>query len=248
MATVEVLNAQNKKAGALDLPAAVFEAPFRPDLLHAEVRRQLALRRRGTHATKNRAGVSGGGAKPWRQKGTGRARQGTIRAPQWESGGVVFGPVPRSHALSLPRKVRKAALRTALSQRLREGALTVVEALEFEGYSTKRVAELLGLLSLSDSGVLVVIEAENRFLERSARNLVGVTVLRVEGLDVYDVLRHPRLLITKAAVATIEEKLGGRATGEPSAPPGEPKARASRAARKTSAAGTRSRKPSGGVE
>jgi len=207
MATLDVVTAGNRKAGSVDLDPSVFEAPVRPHLFHAEVRRQLAKRRSGTHSTKNRAAVSGGGIKPWKQKGTGRARQGTIRAPQWAGGGVVFGPVPRSYEHALPKKVRKAALRGALSHQLREGNIKVVDELELAEYKTKRVAKLLRDLSLADAPVLIVIAAEDPFLERSARNLPNVSVLRVAGLNVYDVLRHRRLLITKAAVGVIGERL-----------------------------------------
>jgi large subunit ribosomal protein L4 len=208
MATLDVLSSDNKKTGSVDLSAVVFEAPVKPDLFHAEVRRQLASRRAGTHSTKNRAAVSGGGAKPWRQKGTGRARQGTIRAPQWQGGGSVFGPVPRSYEHSLNKKMRRAALRGALSLRLGEGAITVVDDLGIDSYSTKQVNGLLGQLSLAGEGVLIVIEAENAFVERSARNLPKVSVLRVAGLNVMDVLRHPRLLLTRSAVDAVEARLG----------------------------------------
>src|SRR5262245_41735791 len=132
MATLDVMTEQNRKAGTVELSPGVFEAPVKPHLFHAEVRRQLAARRAGTHSARNRAGVSGGGSKPWRQKGTGRARQGTTRAPQWAGGGVVFGPVPRSHEHSLPKKVRRAALRGALSHKLREGQVVVLDALAFD--------------------------------------------------------------------------------------------------------------------
>jgi large subunit ribosomal protein L4 len=208
MATLNVVSAGNKNAGSVDLDPSVFEAPVRTHLFHAEVRRQLAKRRRGTHSTKNRAAVSGGGIKPWKQKGTGRARQGTIRAPQWAGGGVVFGPVPRSYEHALPKKLRRAALRAALSHQLREGNITVVDALGLEEYKTKRVAQLLRDLALADSAVLIVIASQDPYIERSARNLPGVCVLRVAGLNVYDVLRHRKLLLTKDAVAAIGERLG----------------------------------------
>lgn len=208
MTTLDVVTSENKKAGSVELPASIFEATVKPDLFHTEVRRQLAARRAGTHSTKNRATVSGGGAKPWRQKGTGRARQGTTRAPQWAGGGSVFGPVPRSHEHSVPKKVRKAALRGALSLRQREGAITVVDEIEIPEFKTKRVVDLLKTLSLDGSGVLIVIDERNDKLERSGRNLPGVAVVRVEGLNVYDILRHPGLLLTKAAVAGIEARLG----------------------------------------
>ena len=206
MASLDVVTLDNRKTGTVELSAAVFEAAVKPHLFHAEVRRQLAARRSGTHATKNRAAVSGGGAKPWRQKGTGRARQGTIRAPQWAGGGVVFGPVPRSHEIALPKKVRRAALRSALSQRLREGALTVVDAFALDGFSTKRVAAVLRALGI-ESGALIVIEAPSPVVEASARNLPGVGVIRAEGLNVLDVLRHRHLVITRAALEAVERRL-----------------------------------------
>ena len=208
MATQELLTTSGKQ-GSVELDPAVFEAPVRPHLFHAEVRRQLAKRQRGTHATKNRAGVSGGGSKPWRQKGTGRARQGSIRAPQWAGGGAVFGPVPRSHAHALPKKVRRAALRGALSLRHKEGALVAVDALALEEPKTKRVVELLGRLGLDGSAsLLIVVAGEDAVLERAARNLPRVTVLRVAGLNVYDVLRHQRLLVTRDALDAIHARLG----------------------------------------
>ncbi len=208
MAKLDVVTTENKKAGSVDVNSAIFEAPVKPHLVHAEVRRQLSKRQRGTHGTKNRSAVSGGGAKPWRQKGTGRARQGTNRAPQWAGGGVAFGPVPRSHEHSLPKKVRSAALRSALSQQLRRGAITVVDRISLDGYKTKWVVEMLKGLGIADTGVLIVVETANPLLEASSRNLEGVSVLRVAGLNVYDVLRHPKLLVTKAAVVAIEERLG----------------------------------------
>jgi large subunit ribosomal protein L4 len=193
MTTIDVVTTDNQKAGSLDLPPVVFEAKVLPDLLHAEVRRQLAKRRAGTHSTKNRSAVSGGGSKPWRQKGTGRARQGTI---------------PRSYAHALPKKVRRAALRGALSLRSAEGAITVVDALNLPEFKTRRVAEILKSLSLSGEAVLIVIAEQDEKLERSAENIPGIGVIRVAGLNVYDVLRHSKLLVTKAAVAAIEERLG----------------------------------------
>ncbi|MBW2268298.1 MAG: 50S ribosomal protein L4 [Deltaproteobacteria bacterium] len=211
MATVDVVTVENKKAGTVDLDPTVFEVQVKPHLFHAEVRRQLAERHRGTHSTKNRTAVSGGGAKPWRQKGTGRARQGTTRAPQWKGGGAVFGPVPRDYGHKLPKKVRRAALCGALSHRLQEEAVTVVEALPLEEYKTKRVREMLAALGLAGQSVLLVVEAADAFLERSARNLYGVNVLRAEGLNVYDVLRHDKLVMTRAAVPVVAERLGAEA-------------------------------------
>jgi large subunit ribosomal protein L4 len=212
MSTQDVVTIENRKAGQIELPAAVFESQVKPDLLHAEVRRQLARRRAGTHSTKNRHAVSGGGIKPWRQKGTGRARQGSIRSPQWAGGGVVFGPVPRSYEHSLPKKVRRAALCGALSLRRQEGGITVVEEIALDEFKTQRVRAILRSLSLDGQRVLFVIDAKNEYLERSARNLHGVGVLRVEGLNVYDVLQHPKLVLTRAAVAAIEARLATTAS------------------------------------
>lgn len=215
MASLDVVNVKNEKAGSIELAPEIFDARIRPHLYHAEVGRQLALRRQGTHSTKNRSAVSGGGAKPYRQKGTGRARQGTTRAPQWAGGGVVFGPVPRSYGYKLPKKMRRAALVSALSQWTRDNAITVVEELEISEYKTKAVAEILSTLGLSGQKVLVVIPEANPVLEASVRNLPGVGLVRVEGLNVYDVLRHPRILITRAALASLETLLGqGRSGAE----------------------------------
>jgi len=207
MASLDVVTVDNRRAGTVELSAAVFEAAVKPHLFHAEVRRQMAARRSGSHSTKNRAAVSGGGTKPWRQKGTGRARQGTIRAPQWAGGGVVFGPVPRSYEFSLPKKVRRAALRSALSQRLREGALRVLDALALDEFSTKKMAAILAGLGVAEGGALIVIEAPDPKVEASARNLPGVGVIRAEGLNVLDVLRHRHLVMTRAALEAVERRL-----------------------------------------
>jgi large subunit ribosomal protein L4 len=151
--------------------------------------------------------VSGGGSKPWRQKGTGRARQGSTRSPQWSGGGVVFGPVPRSYDHSLSKKVRRAALRGALSLRQQEGAITVVDELAVDEFKTKRVAEILTALGLAGQSVLIAIAEADEKLEISARNLDRVGVIRVEGLNVYDVLRHAKLVLTRAAVEALDARL-----------------------------------------
>lgn len=202
-----VVTIENAASGSIQLDPSIFEVRVKPDLLHAEVRRQLARRHAGTHSTKNRHAVSGGGAKPWRQKGTGRARQGTSRAGQWAGGGAVFGPVPRSYVHSLPRKVRAAALRSALSLRIQEGALTILEDFLLEEYKTRRVVEILSSLELAEKSVLIVIRDADPRVERSVRNLPQVDVIRAIGLNVYDVLRHPKLLATREAVHAISERL-----------------------------------------
>jgi len=211
MATVNVVTVANQRAGEVVLPPAVFEVKVKPDLFHAEVRRQLAARHTGTHSTKNRHMVSGGGSKPWKQKGTGRARQGSTRSPQWSGGGVVFGPVPRTYDHSLSKKVRRAALRCALSLRQQESAITVVDELALSEFKTKRVAEILTALGLAEHSVLIVIAEADEKIETSARNLARVGVIRVEGLNVYDVLRYTRLVLTKSAVAALEQRLSEEA-------------------------------------
>ena len=207
MANVDIVSLENKKAGSIDLDPAVFEATVKPHLFHAEVRRQLSLRQGGTHSSKNRSAVSGGGAKPYRQKGTGRARQGTIRAPQFAGGGSVFGPVPRSHSHRLPKKMRQAALRSALSAHVSEGSLIVVEEFSLDVYKTKRIAEILSALGVAGGSALIVLAEENACVEKSAMNLKGVGVVRAAGLNVYDLLRHQKIVMTRGAVALIEARL-----------------------------------------
>ena len=208
MASLDVVGAEGKKAGSVELDPAVFEAPIKPHLFQAEVRRQLSARHSGSHSTKNRAAVSGGGAKPYRQKGTGRARQGTTRAPQFHGGGVVFGPVPRSYQQKLPKKMRRAALCAALSLRLQEEAVSVVESFGVEEYSTRRMVEILTALGVMEDSLLIVLDSSDRFVERSARNLPRVSVIRAEGLNVYDVLRHRRILFVREAALSVQRRLG----------------------------------------
>jgi large subunit ribosomal protein L4 len=190
---------------AAELDKTIFEATVRPDLLQAAVVAQEAARRRGTHAVKNRALASGGGGKPYRQKGTGRARQGTIRAAQFSGGGVVFGPQPRSYERKLLKKVRKAALRSALSLRNREDRLKVVESLGVPEIKTKLVVAELDKLGVSDA--LIVTAERDEKLERSARNLPKVRVLAAAGLNVRDILAREHLILTNEAVVAITERL-----------------------------------------
>ena len=207
MASLDSKSVGSNNSSELGLNPAVFEAAIRPYLVQAEVRRQLAARRAGTHSTKNRAMVSGGGAKPFRQKGTGRARQGTTRASQMAGGGITFGPVPRKYAHKLNKKTRRAALRSALSWKLAQEQIHVVESLEVDGFSTKRMVETLAGLGVGGRTLLIVLDAPNPTVEGSARNLPGVEVIRAEGLNVYDVLRHKNLLLTRSAVAAVEARL-----------------------------------------
>lgn len=187
------------------LDPKIFEAPVRADLIHAVVVGQNAARRRGTHATKNRSRVSGGGRKPFKQKGTGNARQGTIRASQFAGGGVAFGPQPRSYDQRIPKKIRKAALRSALSLRKREDQLQVVPTLELAEPKTRLLAARLRELGAED--VLIVTRERDAALERSSRNLQRVRVLAVAGLNVRDVLRRKKLILVGDAVEAVVERL-----------------------------------------
>ena len=189
----------------MELDAKVFSAPVRPDLMHAVVVAQAAARRAGTAATKNRAMVSGGRSKPYRQKGTGRARQGTTRAPQFSGGGIVFGPQPRSYDQRLPKKVRRAALRSALSLRNGEQRLHVVDSLEIPEPKTRRVVELLSRIGVEDA-LLVTADREPE-LERAARNLPHVHVLCAMGVNVRDVLARKHLVLTSGAMESLRERL-----------------------------------------
>jgi large subunit ribosomal protein L4 len=174
---------------------------------------QLASRRAGTHATKTKGFVSGGGKKPWRQKGTGRARAGSSRSPLWAGGGTIFGPQPRDYSYRLPKSARKAALRAALAARHAEGKLLVVDALQLPEPKTKRMLECLRGLGLDDGTVLVVLAAEDESMTRAARNLPQVKVLLVAGLNVYDVLGHAHLVLTRDALVTLVTRLGDEGEG-----------------------------------
>jgi large subunit ribosomal protein L4 len=191
--------------GDITLPGLFGEKP-REHLVYEVVHMQQASRRAGTHATKTRGFVSGGGAKPWRQKGTGRARSGSNRSPIWAGGATVFGPQPRDYGYRVPAKARRVALRSVLADRQRSGALTVVDRIELAEAKTKRVVEMLGALGLTGS-VLIVSKDENVALERAARNLKSVKVLRCAGVNVYDVLKHQHVLLTQDAVQALAERL-----------------------------------------
>jgi len=206
--SISVLSAQREKVGEIPLPAVISEQPQREHLLFETVRMQLANRRSGTAATKTRAQVRGGGRKPWRQKGTGRARAGSNRSPVWVGGATVFGPQPRSYAYRMPRSARKTALRAALAQKLRQDEVVVIDAIEFDEPKTKQMVALLAQLEMGDS-VLLVLAAADVNVQKSARNLPGVKVLLSPGLNVYDLLRYRKVLMTQAAMQQISERLGG---------------------------------------
>ena len=205
--TVDVVNSQNEKVGSVDLRDEVFGGRVKTDLIHESVVRANAAERRGTHATKNRALVSGSGKKPWRQKGTGRARVGEIRNPLWRKGGTVFGPQPRSYDYHLPRKVEKGALRAALTQKLRDGAVTVVDALAVGEIKTKAAAEMLRRLGVDGKTLLVDVKPEDK-LALSVRNIDGVRLLPSNRISARDVMNTRRLIVTQAALEKLQEALG----------------------------------------
>jgi len=206
--TLPVVSQTSERVGEVQVPAAVIAGPVREHLLHAAVQGQLAGRRAGTAATKTRGLVSGGGKKPWRQKGTGRARAGSIRSPLWAGGGTIFGPRPRTYDHRLPRSARRSALRAALADRHASGALLVVDALRLAEPKTKRMIDCLRTLGLEGASVLVVLGGRDETVERSARNLPGVKVLQAGGLNVYDVLAHAHLVITREALEVVVRRLG----------------------------------------
>lgn len=202
MAKIAVFDMSRKQVSERELADDVFNADVKEYLLHDMVRYQLAARRQGTAKAKGRSEVRGGGKKPYKQKGTGNARQGTPTAPNHVGGGVVFGPTPRDYTFKLNRKVKQSALRSALSARFKDECMTVVNVLDLEQISTKGFAEVLDRFELKKA--LIVVDGENTNLELSARNLPFVKVLRAEGVNVYDILKYPNLVMTEAAVDQIE--------------------------------------------
>jgi large subunit ribosomal protein L4 len=205
--TVDVVNQQNEKIGSIDLRDEVFGGRVKTDLIHESVVRANAAERRGTHATKTRAMVSGSGKKPWRQKGTGRARVGEIRNPLWRHGGTTFGPQPRSYEYQLPKKVEKGALRAALAQRLRDGAVVVVDALSVSEIKTKAAVTLLKQLGVEGKALLVDVKPEDR-LALSMRNIEGVRLLASNRISARDVMDTRRVVLTQAALEKLQEALG----------------------------------------
>lgn len=204
---VPVFSQTREPVGEIELPVSIFAEPLWEHLLYEVVKMQLANRRAGTAATKTKGKVKGGGRKPWRQKGTGRARAGSIRSPLWVGGGTIFGPQPRSYSYRLPRRARQTALRSALSLKRQEGHLLVVDKLELPAIKTRRVVELLRQLAVEEESVLIVIPEKDERIERAARNLPRVKVLRAEGLNVYDLLHYRYLLLTQGAVDRLAVRL-----------------------------------------
>jgi large subunit ribosomal protein L4 len=205
MAKADVVNIQGEKVGEIELNDVIWGADIKRYLMHDVVLMQLANRRRGTSSTKTRGEVSGGGKKPWKQKGTGRARSGSSTSPVWVGGGTVFGPKPRDYHMTVPKKARKAALRSALTARLESSSVKILDKLELDRISTKNFAGIMKTLSLSKP--LLVVDRKDETLEKSTRNIPFTKVLRVEGLNVYDVIRHEQLVVTVDTLQRIEEAL-----------------------------------------
>ena len=203
MANVSVYNIEGKEVGTIDLNDAVFGVEVNEHLVHMAVVSQLANKRQGTQKAKTRSEVSGGGRKPWRQKGTGHARQGSTRAPQWTGGGVVFAPVPRDYSFKMNKKEKRAALKSALTSRVEEKKFIVIDEIKLDEIKTKKFADILKNLDVSKA--LVVLEDGNTNAELSARNIADVKTARSNTINVYDILKYNTVIATKAAVASIEE-------------------------------------------
>ena len=203
MANVAVYNMEGKEVGTIELNDAVFGVKVNEHLVHMAVVQQLANNRQGTQKAKTRSEVSGGGRKPWRQKGTGHARQGSTRAPQWTGGGIVFAPVPREYSFKMNKKEKRAALKSALTSRVEENKFIVVDEMNFDEIKTKKFQAVLNNLSVSKA--LVVLEDGNVNAELSARNIADVKTAKTNTINVYDILKYNTVIATKAAVEAIEE-------------------------------------------
>ena len=203
MANVSVYNIEGKEVGKIDLSDAVFGVEVNEHLVHMAVVSQLANNRQGTQKAKTRFEVSGGGRKPWRQKGTGHARQGSTRAPQWTGGGVVFAPVPRDYSFKMNKREKRAALKSALTSRVEENKFIVIDEINFEEAKTKNFANILKSLDVSKA--LVVLEDDNKNAELSARNIADIKTAKTNTINVYDILKYNTVITTKAVVAKIEE-------------------------------------------
>jgi len=208
MPKVAVFNIKGEQVGEIELSDSIFAVEVRPDLMHRVVVNYLANQRLGTASTLTRAEVSGGGRKPWRQKGTGRARHGSIRSPLWRKGGIVFGPKPRSFKYKLPKKLKRLALKSALSSKVLDNELIVLDELTMEMPKTKEMIKILQNLK-ADKKSLIVIEDNNENVIKSARNIPGVMTTSADTLTVYDILNHDNLIMTKAAVERVEEVYAG---------------------------------------
>ena len=208
MATVDILNTENVKVEEVQLQESVFDADIKEHAVYQVVRSQLASRRRGSASTKGRSEVRGGGRKPWRQKGTGNARAGTIRSPLWKGGGVTFGPKPRDYSFSVPKKMRKVAMRSVLTSKVQESTFLVVDRFEFKKPSTKQMLAVLKKLVEQPTSVLIALGDWTKTVWLSGRNLPGVRVIHAENLSVYTALQYEYLIVDKTGLSIIEEALG----------------------------------------
>lgn len=250
MPVVDVIDLAGKKVGTVELADDVFKAEVNPHLLHESVRHYLAGKRAGTHKTKDKSEVSGSGKKLWRQKGTGRARIGSVRSPLWRHGGTVHGPVPRSYAYSLPRKMILGALRSALSSKLADEKITVVNEWNLDSHKTKPFRTVLTKLDGETRTMLLVDNGGNVNLERASRNIEGVTLVPSTGLETYDLMRHDRLILSRDAAEKISRALSvvkGEAPSQNEAAPAEASAQAEGPKRKVAPkAKAKSAKPAAG--
>ena len=207
MANVSVYNIEGKEVGSIELNDAVFGVEVNEHLVHMAVVNQLANNRQGTQSAKTRSEVSGGGRKPWRQKGTGHARQGSTRSPQWTGGGVVFAPKPRDYSFKMNKKEKRIAMLGALSSKVSSGDLIVLDNIALEEYKTKKIVAMLGALG-ANGKPMIVTEAPDQKVIKSAANIPGVATAPVNAMSVYEILKHDKLILTKAAVASLEEVYG----------------------------------------
>lgn len=207
MPVVAIYNVQGQQVGDLELNDDIFAAKVNTAAMHQVVVNYLANRRRGTHSTKSRGEVRGGGKKPWRQKGTGRARVGSIRSPLWRGGAITFGPKPRDYSFSVPRKLKRVALKSAFSSKVQEDKFIILDELRFAAPKTKEMVNILKALNNQDVKTLVVIADKDDNVTKSIRNIEGVKVINTQNLNVYDIVNHEKLLITRDAVAKVEEVL-----------------------------------------
>jgi large subunit ribosomal protein L4 len=204
MPVVDIVDITNNKVGETSLTDDIFGVEVNPFLIHEVVKMQLANRRSGTASTKNRSLVRGGGKKPWRQKGTGRARVGTIRSPLWKGGGTIFGPVPRDYSYLVPKKVRKNALKAALTQKLQENKLVLVDAIKLDEVKSKKFVALMKTFKITNA---LIVDEENKNLSLSVRNVTNFKVLKPEGLNVFDIMIHDYVVLTKPSLESIGKRL-----------------------------------------
>ena len=204
MPKVDLYNMKGETVGQIDLNDDIFGIDVNANAMHLAVQNQLANRRQGTQSTKTKSEVSGGGIKPWRQKGTGRARQGSIRSAQWTKGGIVLGPKPRSYSYTMPKKLKRLALKSALTSKVNDNGILVLEQLDFDTIKTKQMTGVLNALKV-DTSALVVLSGKNEAVEKSARNIPGIKTAFVNTINVFDILKYDKFIITKDAVEKVEE-------------------------------------------